>query len=142
MKNKYCSKCKTHKPINEFGKSAGSKDGYYLWCLHCTRRLSRERRWKVQYKDTFVKYKFKCARCNSIKDLEVHHLNEKIEESIDDLILVCHKCHIKHYHGGVWFRKNNVCLRCKHEWVNRQDTNINVCPKCKSPYWNKDKKKR
>ena len=30
------------------------------------------------------------------------------------------------------------CMRCGHEWVKRKDI-ITVCPKCKSPYWNKKK---
>ena len=29
------------------------------------------------------------------------------------------------------------CLRCKHEWIPTGDRPPKVCPKCKSPYWNK-----
>jgi Zn finger protein HypA/HybF involved in hydrogenase expression len=32
------------------------------------------------------------------------------------------------------------CLRCNHEWVPRQE-DVRICPKCKSAYWNKEKKK-
>lgn len=32
------------------------------------------------------------------------------------------------------------CLRCKHEWIPRQ-LDPPTCPKCKSAYWNKPKKK-
>ncbi len=33
------------------------------------------------------------------------------------------------------------CLRCRHEWVPRNNTNEpRVCPKCKSPYWNVPRK--
>ena len=31
------------------------------------------------------------------------------------------------------------CERCSHEWVPRTKK-IYVCPKCKSPYWDKPKK--
>lgn len=31
------------------------------------------------------------------------------------------------------------CKRCGHTWVART-SNIRVCPKCKSPYWDKEKK--
>ncbi len=34
------------------------------------------------------------------------------------------------------------CERCGHEWVPNGVTNPIVCPKCKSPYWNKPKKKK
>lgn len=34
------------------------------------------------------------------------------------------------------------CLRCGHEWAPR-DIAVEpvICPKCKSPYWNKPKQK-
>ena len=41
-----------------------------------------------------------------------------------------------------------ACERCNHEWVPRSkiDELPTICPKCKSPYWNKlrqtDKKKQ
>jgi DNA-directed RNA polymerase subunit RPC12/RpoP len=31
------------------------------------------------------------------------------------------------------------CERCTHEWTPRSDDLPTVCPKCKSPYWNKEK---
>ena len=39
--------------------------------------------------------------------------------------------------------KGYKCERCKHKWVpkNKKETPI-ICPKCKSPYWNKPKKKK
>jgi predicted Zn-ribbon and HTH transcriptional regulator len=34
------------------------------------------------------------------------------------------------------------CERCAHIWVSRQDATEEprVCPKCKSPYWNRPRK--
>lgn len=33
------------------------------------------------------------------------------------------------------------CLRCKHQWVpNSPDRKPKVCPKCKSPYWDRERK--
>jgi len=29
------------------------------------------------------------------------------------------------------------CARCGHKWVPRDDDKPKVCPKCKSPYWDK-----
>ena len=38
--------------------------------------------------------------------------------------------------------KGYKCERCKHEWVPRNKKEYpNVCPKCKSPYWDKPRKK-
>jgi len=34
------------------------------------------------------------------------------------------------------------CERCEHTWVPRDwDTEPRVCPKCKSPYWNKPRRR-
>src|SRR6478752_454589 len=32
------------------------------------------------------------------------------------------------------------CERCGHEWVPRNDAEPRVCPKCKSPYWNRPRR--
>tara|TARA_Y100000310_G_scaffold284286_1_gene306973 strand:+ start:153 stop:299 length:147 start_codon:yes stop_codon:yes gene_type:complete len=39
--------------------------------------------------------------------------------------------------------KGYQCERCKHEWVprNKEETPI-ICPRCKSPYWNKPRQKK
>lgn len=31
------------------------------------------------------------------------------------------------------------CERCGHEWKRRSSGVPKVCPKCKSPYWNKER---
>lgn len=30
------------------------------------------------------------------------------------------------------------CKRCSYTWIPRK-TEIRICPKCKSPYWDRDK---
>lgn len=34
----------------------------------------------------------------------------------------------------------NRCERCDHEWVPRANSEPTVCPRCKSPYWNRPRK--
>ena len=34
------------------------------------------------------------------------------------------------------------CERCKHEWIPKGKDAPMVCPFCKSPYWNKPRKKK
>jgi predicted Zn-ribbon and HTH transcriptional regulator len=34
------------------------------------------------------------------------------------------------------------CTRCGHEWVPREEREPRVCPKCKSPYWNRPRQAR
>lgn len=33
------------------------------------------------------------------------------------------------------------CERCKHEWLPKGKEAPMVCPKCKSPYWSRPRKK-
>ena len=32
------------------------------------------------------------------------------------------------------------CDRCWHQWIPREKEKPTICPKCKSPYWNKPRK--
>ena len=34
------------------------------------------------------------------------------------------------------------CERCKHKWITRTGEIPTVCPKCKSPYWDKPLNKK
>jgi Zn finger protein HypA/HybF involved in hydrogenase expression len=33
------------------------------------------------------------------------------------------------------------CKRCSHEWYPKQPE-VRLCPKCKSPYWDRERRKR
>ena len=33
------------------------------------------------------------------------------------------------------------CERCGHEWIPREEAEPRVCPKCKSPYWNRPRQR-
>ncbi len=34
------------------------------------------------------------------------------------------------------------CTRCKHEWYPRGGEKPKTCPKCRSPYWDVERKKK
>lgn len=34
------------------------------------------------------------------------------------------------------------CNRCKHKWYKRKPDRSKWCPKCKSPYWDKERVRR
>jgi predicted Zn-ribbon and HTH transcriptional regulator len=36
--------------------------------------------------------------------------------------------------------KGYQCERCGHIWAPREDETPKVCPKCKSPYWDRPRK--
>jgi len=33
-----------------------------------------------------------------------------------------------------------TCTRCQHEWIPRTEQPPKVCPSCKSPYWNRERR--
>lgn len=37
--------------------------------------------------------------------------------------------------------RGHRCYRCGHKWLPRENELPAVCPKCKSPYWNRPKVK-
>lgn len=34
------------------------------------------------------------------------------------------------------------CLRCGHKWVPRREVYPRICPKCKSPYWDRERERK
>ena len=105
------------------------------------------------------------------KSGHVHHENMDSEEKYDDidnLVLLCCSCHrtrhrIHHdvnshtivarkttdyrnrIEGAGEQRidsiKRCVCKRCEYEWWSRIDNPLN-CPRCHSPYWNKEERRQ
>jgi predicted Zn-ribbon and HTH transcriptional regulator len=41
---------------------------------------------------------------------------------------------------GVIMLPKYQCQRCSHSWIPRAEEIPTVCPKCKSPWWNKPRK--
>jgi ribosomal protein L37E len=40
---------------------------------------------------------------------------------------------------GVNKMKENICKRCGKTWYQRKPEKSRVCPKCRSPYWDKER---
>jgi hypothetical protein len=143
-KLKKCSRCKKYISIDLFGNNCCSKDGLSCYCKKCTSEISRDIYYN-RYKIIFEKFKNRCAFCKSKEKLQIHHKDSKYKdiETINNLILVCKKCHFKKAHGGFWRKKNIIitCNQCNHSWIPRTD-DIRMCPKCKSVRWNSESKKR
>jgi len=34
------------------------------------------------------------------------------------------------------------CERCGHEWIPRGKMEPKICPKCKSPYWDRERRRQ
>jgi hypothetical protein len=55
--NKICTLCKKEKPLEEFGRHRGRKDGRYSSCLECCRLIERKRKQDPVYNEKNKKYK-------------------------------------------------------------------------------------
>ena len=80
----------------------------------------------------------------------VHHKSCKGEDynDVENLQLLCISCHRKQHiviQSVMQVRRKIIglleyhCLRCTHSWIPRSDNYPKVCPKCKSPYWDKER---
>lgn len=50
------------------------------------------------------------------------------------------KDNVQKVEGANVFLLGHKCYRCKHEWLpSDKDILPKVCPKCKSPYWDRQK---
>lgn len=38
--------------------------------------------------------------------------------------------------------KGYKCERCEHSWIPKKKSYPIICPNCKSPYWNKPRRKK
>ena len=65
----------------------------------------------------------------------IHHINRnRGDNRVPNLALMD-----VYSHNGRFNSQLN-CKRCGHTWTPRQQE-ITICPKCKSPYWNKARRK-
>jgi len=65
----------------------------------------------------------------------IHHINRnKGDNRVPNLALM----NVYSHNGR--FNNSLNCKRCRHSWTPRQQE-ITICPKCKSPYWNKARRR-
>ena len=94
-----------------------------------------------------TKYDGRCFGCGLYigKSGHVHHVNTDGGENyqdIDNLQLLCISCHRKQHpfdcrHNDSFYQ--HKCLRCGKVWDSLNPHPLR-CGKCKSPYWDKEKR--
>jgi hypothetical protein len=105
---KICSKCKLNISLEDFTKRGEKYRGV---CKVCDNLRKKETRLKRK-KQAIMNLGGKCSHCNTVDNLEFHHIdNDKVIEvsslfgysmkrimtEADKCILLCRKCHIKEH---------------------------------------------
>lgn len=105
---KKCSFCHEIKPLCDFQKKSNQKDGYHYYCAICSRKFSRENKYRMRYGIT-LKDKYKmiddqnggCAICgltltdkqacvdhnhetNQVRDILCQNCNKGLGSFLDD----------------------------------------------------------
>lgn len=135
---KKCAKCKQIKPISEFSRHTGHKDGYQGWCKSCQRVYQRKyqktERGKAVNRKSFKKYRrtnkgkdndYRCAKRFRIRHPERRKAKAVVEYAVRVgklprvNTLQCHYCpkpaqqyHHPSYAPEHWYDVIPVCIKC------------------------------
>ena len=84
---KICSKCKMELPVEKFGKSKSSKNGYYCYCKDCSKKYREENKERdkqryLQNREAILAYKKEYAKKNAdrIKEKQKEYRESHKEE--------------------------------------------------------------
>lgn len=114
---KRCSRCKEHKPRNEFYKNSTTKDGFGYYCKPC-----EAARVGIKSIDRNLKHavlreqgKKRCRRCEAVKDFGEFYKNP---QQLDGRELYCKEClrgdKRRKDNAKEYYQKNKKTLQQKH----------------------------
>lgn len=107
--DKYCKKCDTTKPVDEFHKSAAKKDGLTLYCRQCNNRAGKE--WNEKNPDYHIKWREQ----NPDKVKEWREKNpDKVKKHAERDRSRQYGITIEHY-NNLLDQQNNRCAICREE---------------------------
>jgi len=113
--------------------------GYKIFCRSCylkeRRKKLRGLKWGKPGIEAFKKARNKCERCSSTTRLQIHHIDgkgsttptKKQNNKLENLIIVCPKCHYFLHkasglnrlgrktlkENGIWATNHSCCVVCK-----------------------------
>lgn len=127
---KICTKCREQKPVSDFAKDKGRKDGYYSWCNDCSRAKSNAWRlahpeqhaatlakWRKNNPDRIAQY----ARNHYSKNPELYagYSRAYRERNPEKVKLRARIAHLRDKHGmtvdeyeAMWDAQKGVCAIC------------------------------
>jgi len=145
-----CPSCKSEKYLvltarllndTEYEKQLKCRKCEWEWCETYS-LISDENAyvyiWDSQKKISVPLHRWVWEQSNgrSLSAVEViHHKNRnRGDNKVPNLALMD-----RYSHNGFFSRGGLNCKRCGHSWYPKQ-SEIRICPKCKSPYWDKERK--
>jgi hypothetical protein len=134
-----CSGCRTYGYTSKQKKERREyRKKYYQLTKDRVNYNKKNLFWKygIHAITVFKKYKYQCDICKSRENLQIHHkdkqgsnvLKKFRNNNIDNLQLLCIKCHTSLHNTHKWAKDYNCCLRCKK--TDRKHAAHGYCTKC------------
>jgi len=104
---KRCIRCEQVKEISSFHRNSCSKDGHSSYCKLCTKNMGASRH--VIHPNTILKQNIlsktngRCLICGTESNIKVHHILPRTmggKDIPENLIPLCHECHLKAHNGS------------------------------------------
>jgi hypothetical protein len=143
MQKKICPQCKETKPVNEFHKQPGRKNGT-SWCKTCLYEMQKQR-WRDRKKKAVELFGGKCQNCGYNKNyasLDFHHLDpkekeygwnrlkelswDKVIKELKKCICLCSNCHGEIHNPDF----NNTLTDISNNLLNYKIESTGKCPSC------------
>lgn len=103
---KLCPRCNTLKPVSEFGRHFGSKDGLHSYCKPCLWL------WKTRDKENIPEGHRKCSTCHIVKPFEEFYPNKSAKGGWGYLCKDCTKSRTKQIAALTPLSDEKVCNIC------------------------------
>lgn len=140
MKSKKCTKCEEIKPLDEFCKHKGNKDGHSYWCKECRKKPIKPKLCEIcgeefKVNSNFQKY---CEKCSKIVNKKYYEDNKEKIKEYKKKYKQNNKEKIKKYKKE-WYQRNKEYIKkCRKEYYEKNKNKINKFAK---KYISKKRKK-
>lgn len=117
---KTCSRCKKRKFVDDFYKCSSSKDGYYNYCMQCTRAYRNSSKKDKQYRKEYAKKYY----AESKDVLKIKFENYK-QENKEKVLEIYRKSKLKHKEKNK-IRDREYYLKNREEILQKSSKRRNI----------------
>lgn len=111
---KYCSGCKTDKPVTDFYRNVAKKDNLANWCKTCSK--ASKRKWSKNNPDHEKDYskKYRAQNRDKLKDYAKQYNVENAEHLLNSRLLYRYNLTLEQY-NAILAVQNHRCAICNRE---------------------------